>query len=522
MNRNLFTAGIFFACVLAAEAHIGSPDVFFDGKAGAHSVFASVRPPKALPGSALVSVKLRDAGVQSVSLVPILWQAGSQSSPEPVQAHPVVGETNLWEGEVWLLRPGSYTIRIAVESPKGKGEANVPVNALGIANQPMKNSLRLGLLALGLLLFFIAIALVHAITRDGFVPADLDPGPMQMRRARFVTIIAFLLLTAGLAAGAIRWRKMDSDFRNFGAQKPEPVIAEIKSETNHVSLQLRQSDQSLALASWANLAPDHGKLMHLFLIRQPGLDAFAHLHPIRQDEHRFSLELPSLPGGNYELYGDITFENGISQTLLTQVALPQSLSNISFTPVILTNFTQDVFCGFNRGPSSTSGGRDMDDSWHVENLSRRENNFALARDSMVCRLMGGYTLIFENAADVAAGRASFLRFSAYAVDGSEVPLQPYMGMLGHAVVRRSDGSVFAHLHPMGSFSMAAQEAFQKQSGLNSGSIRQAVTPDSSSNRVNFPYEFPKPGRYRLWVQIRLGGRVLTGTYNVEVRTVRGS
>jgi hypothetical protein len=40
---------------------------------------------------------------------------------------------------------------------------------------------------------------------------------------------------------------------------------------------------------------------------------------------------------------------------------------------------------------------------------------------------------------------------------------------------------------------------------------------SMSGQLTFPYEFPKPGRYRVWVQVKPNTRVLTGTFDVDVR-----
>jgi hypothetical protein len=136
--------------------------------------------------------------------------------------------------------------------------------------------------------------------------------------------------------------------------------------------------------------------------------------------------------------------------------------------------------------------------------------------------MGGYSLLLENAGEVARGGGTSLRFAAFAPDGNEAPLQLYMGMFGHAAVRRSDGSVFAHLHPSGSFSMASQEAFRRREltpgvtgDIATARLAMARTA-GASNRVAFPYQFPQSGEYRLWVQVRISGRVLTGVYDLNI------
>jgi len=102
-----------------------------------------------------------------------------------------------------------------------------------------------------------------------------------------------------------------------------------------------------------------------------------------------------------------------------------------------------------------------------------------------------------------------------------------MGMAGHAVVQRADGSVFVHLHPMGTISMASQMAFAMRNDGDTirGRLGKRVSEAEmsaishatvQSNTVSFPYAFPKEGPYRVWVQVKRGGKILTAAFDAAV------
>lgn len=497
--------GLLLGCV-SAMAHVGSPNVFFEGWARAHNVSVVIRPPAALPGVAQVSVKIAGAEVQGVSLQSVALSAGRDHAPAPTEAKRITGESNVWSGELWLLRPGLYTVGITIVTASDRAEVSVPFMAAGLSRQPMPNSLRWQLGLLGVFLISFAVAMAFAFARDGGNSARLWAGGVGL---------AMLMATV---AGAARWRNLDTTYQARGIVKPEPVQAFVLVETNRTVLAVRPAPDAPPASSWATLLPDHGKLMHLFLLREPELDVFAHLHPIRRTEREFVLELPQLPAGDYQLYGDVAFENGLSQTLVAQIRLPEPQGPFREMPALTTNAVGEIVCG-SFGSALTNGDMtlpDTDDAWHIQSNAPKQTGPA-NRPGMVARLMGGYSLLFENARAVAEGREASLRFAAFTPDGTEASLQNYMGMAGHAVVRRQDGAVFAHLHPSGSFSMATWDMLRRRDGM----LADAADQDTPRHRVTFPYEFPKPGDYRVWVQVRIAGRVLTGVYDLVIGPVTG-
>jgi hypothetical protein len=475
-----------------AQAHVGSPNVFFDGNAGPYPVRVVVRPPAVVPGLAEITVRLRDGStgerVDAVTTQPVQYRSGFKGAPPPDVAKRVPGAPGTWSSQLWLMVASAYSVRVRVQGPAGEGEVLVPVAAVASRVLKMDRNLGLILAGLGLFLFAGAVSIVGAAVRESVVPPGEAVDAARRRRARVVTALAALLFALALWGGKRWWDSVDGRAQE-GIFKPFQVRTTARLESGRRVLDLRIADERSK--EWTPLIPDHGKLMHLFLVREPGLDAFAHLHPVAQGQEDFTAPLPPLPAGTYRVYADVVHETGFPQTLVSTVTIPAGAGD---------------------------GGGDPDDSWRSsEPLGRA----ATAGPKMSLLEDGGSMLWHQE--PLAAGREATLRFEVRGRDGRPASLEPYMGMLSHAVITRDDGKVFVHLHPMGSISMAAQQAFEAKEREEEGATPGMPAMDHSAHAghatasaVSFPYEFPRPGRYRVWVQVKSGGRVLTGVFDTEV------
>jgi hypothetical protein len=502
------------ALVLAAapaRAHVGSPNVFFDGAAGPYPVRVVVRPPAVIPGLAEITVRLRDGRkVGGVTVQPVQYRAGFKGAPPAEAAVPVPGAADTWSGQLWLMESSSYTVRVEVRGPAGPGVALVPVTAVARQVLGMDRSLGIILAALGLFLFVGAASIVGAAARESALPPGEAVDGRRRARARVLTLVAAILLAFALWGGKHWWDGADGKARR-GIFKPFRVRTSTSLEGGRRVLDLRIADERQT--EWSPITPDHGKLMHLFLVREPGFDAFAHLHPLAQGADGFRAALPPLPAGTYRLYADVVHESGFPQTLVDRVEIPAPRTSAA--------------------PADAGPPTDPDDSWRVTEPLMA--GMATAGPKL-CLLEDGGTMLWHQS-PLVANREATLRFEVRGADGLPAALEPYMGMQGHAVVvrdnhekdgrrDRTDGEVFVHLHPMGTVSMAAQEAFAKMGREEGVTALPAMAPmaampgmnptGAAASVVSFPYEFPQPGRYRLWVQVKSGGKVQTGVFDVEV------
>ncbi len=493
MTRRLFLLAAMLLTPLGVNAHVGSPNVYYEGAAGPHTVRVVVRPPTAIPGlaEATVSVFGEDLGV-SVQATSAAAPAENQAAPQ--QAQPVPGTDGMYSAELWLLEPGAYAVRVHVHGAAGHGEAVVPINAVNLAPQPMSPATALSLGAIAILL----------IAGAGLLAAAALPGRSRMMAVSAGAVVAAL----GLALLLRQWALYDRAFRGEKLFEPMPVSAESTVDAAGRYVILARVADERGSRAWPRLVTDHGKLMHAFLIREPGLDAFAHVHPRPTDDGDFIVAAPALPAGEYRLYADITLENGLSETLSTVFELDEA-------PVVDPE----------RVPRAVS---DPDDSMRVVDAVGSEPLTTSQRSD----LGGGFAMIWQNPEIADDPLEGELRFAIADGNGAPARLEPYMGMMGHAAVRRLDAAVFAHLHPVGSISMASQEVLAR-AGPDGGSAGDPHAghamhdphaahraPSKADAEVSFPFEFPKTGPYRIWVQVKVAGEVLTGVFDVQVRSVR--
>ena len=501
--RRLALTLLLWVGVLATSAHVGSPDVFQAAKAGPYDVHVIVRPPAVIPGRAHVTVRVTglsvaDANVTRVAVVPVFWRTGSRGAPAGDTLARVPGPEALYDGQVWLMTRGAWTLAVHVRGPAGEGSVQVPVSALSTAKLAMPGATKGALLLLGALLFVGMMSLVRAAVTESTLPPGAEPDARQERRGRIAFAVAAPVLAIALLGGG-RWVKAADRVYTARMLRLWTVRAAVRGD----SLRMEIRD-TMWLRHRANgpLMPDHGKMMHMFLVQADG-PGFAHLHPVMRDSASFATALPPLPAGRYRVFGDIVHETGFERTLVTQVMIPRAQP----------------------GERSAS---DPDDAWSAS-VPRAVRGSAPLADGATMVWIGGVP-------SPRAGDEVPLHFAVRDAEGEPVRLEPYMGMGGHAVVMREDGQVYVHLHPTGSTSMASQQAFAlRDRGDTTGAGRlqladtsaMATMPghampmqgadDMLRGEVSFPYAFPQPGEYRVWVQVRRGGQVETARFDVQVR-----
>lgn len=546
-----------FALSLIANAHVGSSGVIVQKQVGKYGLLVSIQPPDVVPGTAKVTVFVEQGRVSDIGARPVFFGSGDKGAPTHDELTRTA--TGSFAGDLWLMDAGSSSIELIINGPDGRQRVVVPVMAVATALRTMPEGTGIGLALMGLLLVVMMITIVGASNADGVV----QPGQaltLALRRRRVVGMVVGSVVLALLLTGWRSWWNSSAEqYRTQQLYRPLRINASVSNGTGstgsanqpQLTIQIdttgfggtigsrrrRSTPQQRRLVSF--VIPDHGKLMHTFLVRVPGLDAFAHLHPNRRDTLTYQADLPPLPAGKYLLYSDIVFRSGYAETTTDTVTITSKNQKL-YKPL------------------------DRDDSWLVTNpLGAKagvENVPHLDDDMVVCgkpgasvQLTDGSSMLWMDKPGTVqeTGKLYNLKFAVTDSLGKAAALEPYLGMGGHAVILRSDGSVYIHLHPVGTYSMAAEGSFvgrladtartfqypdanRFRDSIDRYVTRLRTLPEAEKNKllmasmptmnhtmtvnnmVQFPYAFPRAGHYRIWVQVKRNGRVLTGVFDTQV------
>jgi hypothetical protein len=483
---------------LPALAHFGSPDIYYEGNAGPYHLNVTIQMPQTVPGIATVQIQSETPGIQQMRLAPMALLDSTKLSPIPDLAQQSAGDPQFFTGHVWLMEASGFQIHLQADGSLGHGELGVPGTAVPQKVLPMQRGL--GLLLFILMLFLSAglVTIIGVSAREAQLEPGVSPTAGDIRRKRIAMVVGAAVVLAVLIAGNTWWSAEARD--QIAKTQPIHLVASLQSGNSLVLDLPTEKVEARSgfyvplkkLLAADRLLPDHNHLMHLFLVRTPSMDQFWHLHPEPVGDAWFSTTLPSLPAGHYRLFADVVQVSGAAPTLIGDIDLP------------------DVVGGSLR--ADDSGGP-------LPALP------VAAGDRAVYSLPGGYRMVWERGSSPLKARTyTVFRFHVEDKNGNMVSdLTPYMGMAGHAEFVRDDLSTFAHVHPMGDVSMAAvqlAEASYMNPPANPHAGHMMMHEMSVPPVVTFPYGFPQPGRYRIFVQVKRGNEILSGSFDATVNADR--
>ena len=520
---------------LGVRGHVGSAGVVHEGKAGNYSVQVYVEPPDVIPGTAKVSVMVDGNDIKSVKMSPIYYWTGDEGSPRSDEG--IMTEAGKYEGKIWLMENGAASVKVVIEGARGKGEVLIPIAALSTAQRQLPTSLGWILAGLALLLVGIMTTIIGASTGDSLLKVGETENNSTKKRRLVGSTIGASFCGLLLFGGNMWWNAETADYQR-NIYRPYTATSSISLRDGQRILNFKIDSASVNGRSTSFIIPDHGKLMHMFLVKEGSMEVFAHLHPSRKDTLTFEAPLPNMPAGKYLIFADVLRYHSLQNTITDTVEIPQ-------TPKV------------NVMPTLTG---DSDDTFVVTNALNKTTNSIVDESITICgspgvktKLQDGSSIVWEEKPNqkLVAGKVYDLKFSVLAPDGKPAELQTYLGMMGHAAVIKDDASVYIHLHPNGTYSSTAVQVLQKRidetsnkrPNLNNAkkfrdSVDNVLTQLQSmteaerdkllmgdmkhevnehhGGQVTFPYVFPKAGHYRVWLQVKREGKILTGVFDANV------
>jgi hypothetical protein len=122
--------------------------------------------------------------------------------------------------------------------------------------------------------------------------------------------------------------------------------------------------------------------------------------------------------------------------------------------------------------------------------------------------VGGYRVQIEKVPRITELEPAFMTIRIRAADGTAPHLQPYYGALAHAIFFRKGSLAYFHTH------ICAPGAPGCASLVGGPALRGSGT---AGGRLHVGVLLPQAGTWRLFLQFRVGGRILTAPFTLQVR-----
>src|SRR5258708_662251 len=225
-------------CALAspALAHVGSPDVFYEGDAGPYHLIVTVIVPQVIPGVADVQVRAESNDVKSIATsVTRLSGPGSNLAPVPDAAVRSPIDPHLFTSSLWLMEYGSLQVRLAVNGTRGDAAMSIPVPSFARQMLPMPRALGLLLLALVTALAIGAISIIGAAARDSKLPKGAPVTPAARRSGRRAMLIAAIMISTVYYFAFAWWNSDASEFTRIARIFKPPKLALTLDSANRLA-----------------------------------------------------------------------------------------------------------------------------------------------------------------------------------------------------------------------------------------------------------------------------------------------
>jgi len=476
-------------CAVFSLGHINSPHVFLAEDVGPYPAVIVLHMPPAIPGEAELQILLQDQ--RSDEIVEVVSREIPPQGEEhshgwfAVPASPV--KPGIYSTFVPLMEFGLWHIEVDVRGPRGQGSTSFPVPARVPKPRSITTWLAVTLVALTSLLTVALFQMMVGLGRDSVRGTGDAVRPDDSRRGRRYAALGMTAWILFLVFIARAWMDFDSVARWLATHSLSSEL----TLANGPAVAGRPLQATIAVTGRGgdplrNLVPDHGKMMHLIVVDEPAARHFFHLHPEMPSPSRFEFEFTPPEPGTYRMFGDVLRATGETETVtaVLEVGAGEQPRDIAL--------------------------HDSEDSYSVHpTLDERDPARATAQvgDGFVMRWASG------EVPRIAAGEFHRLSFELLGADGRPVEqLEPYGGLAGHLLVVRDDFDVFAHVYPRGTVAPHRTPPSAGQPSL----LPSPAPPASLAPEASFPYGFPQPGSYRLWVQMKHFGKIYTGAFDLDV------